>query len=237
MEYHSSGGTNADVAEEKETREHGMIADHSVEEEEEKTEEWEGYEVERVADEDAAEYEEEQPGIKFKYSLTQEDIYSCLKNMKIFRTSGVRAAIETVLVAACAVPSVVQLFSAENLRSFNISNFLFPVICLLLIVAIWLVPYFTLKKRAKEQADGKMITVEVYPDEINIGEGEGKWEIPLDGTSYYEEVDDMMVITTPQKQTAAFPFRAIEPSALPEIQAIIISGTIPKPRKGRKRGR
>lgn len=240
MEHHSSSGTIADVTGEKEISglEKGLIAENAdTEDPLGAAEEWEGYEVERVADDDAAEYEDEQPGIKIKYTLSQDDFYQCFKSMKIFKTSGIRAVIETIILIVCAIPSLMAWFSGNAIQTQNVSVLLLPIICALLIVAIWLVPYFTLKRRAKNLADGKIITAEIFPDVIHIGEGEGSWEIPLDGTSYYEEFENLMVITTPQSRVTAFPIREIEPSALPEIQAIIVAGTMPKPKKDKRRGK
>ena len=75
----------------------------------------------------------------------------------------------------------------------------------MLVAAIWLVPYFDLRKRADEVAGGKKIEVEIYPDEVVVGSGEGQWEIPLDGTSNFEEFDDLMVLFTPKNAILAIP--------------------------------
>ena len=84
------------------------------------------------------------------------------------------------------------------------------------------------KKRADEVAGGKKIEVEIYPDEVVVGSGEGQWEISLDGTSNFEEFDDLMVLFTPKNAILAIPMRAMEPSVIADIQGMLIAGCIPE---------
>ena len=199
--------------------------------EEEKTA-WDGTEVELVADSDAADYEEEFTGLKIRYMLTKEDLYACLKASNPFKTTGVRAAVQTAVLALFCILFFVTYF-LETPR--QVSSLVFGAVCIGLIAAIWLVPYGTLKSRAKKMATGKTVTAQIFPDEIQIGEGQGAWTIPLDGSSYFQEMEDLFVIRTPQNQLAVFPIRSIEPAMLPEIQAMLMSGTIPEPKKERKK--
>lgn len=193
---------------------------------------WDGTEVELVADHDAADYEEEFTGLKIRYMLTEEDLYACLKASNPFKTSGVRAGVQTAVLSLFGILFFVTYF-LESPR--QISSLVFGAICFALIAAIWIVPYGALKSRAKGMVTGKTVVAEIFPDEIQIGEGEGAWTIPLDGTSWFQELEDLFVIRTPQNRLAVFPIRSIEPAMLPEIQAMLMSGTIPEPKKGRKK--
>lgn len=199
---------------------------------EEEKNNWDGTEVELVADRDAADYEEEFTGLKIRYMLTGEDLYACLKASNPFKTTGVRAGVQTAILAFFGILFFVTYF-LESPR--QVSSIVLGVICFGIIAAIWLVPYGSLKSRAKKMTTGKTVTAEIFPDEIQIGEGEGAWTIPLDGTSYFQELDDLFVIRTPQNLLAIFPIRSIEPAMLPEIQAMLMSGTVPEPKKGRKK--
>lgn len=190
--------------------------------EEENSPDWDGSEAEFVPDEDAAVYEEQYTGIGLTYTLRHEEVLSCLKRGGICKTTGVRAWAETGLMAVMAV-----MFFASFFLYGNGYNILLGVACLVVIAAIWLVPHLGMKRQAKEIADGKEIHVEVYPDTVEVGRKEHQWEIPLDGTSSLEEYDDMMVLTTPKKQMLAIPLRSVEPSVLPDVQAMLMAGTLP----------
>lgn len=85
------------------------------------------------------------------------------------------------------------------------------ILSLAVAAAVWLVPYLDMRKRAGEIAGGRKIEVEIYPDEVVVGSGEGQWEIPLDGTSSFEEFDDLMVLFTPKNAILAMPMRAWMP--------------------------
>ena len=65
---------------------------------------------------------------------------------------------------------------------------------------------------------------------VVVGSGEGQWEIPLDGTSSFEEFDDLMVLFTPKNAILAMPMRAMEPAVIADIQGMLIAGCIPEKR-------
>lgn len=182
---------------------------------------WDGSEAELVAD-DAAEYEEQQTGIKLSYILRQNEIVEGLKKSGFCKTTGKRAIIESVILAASAVLFLFTYFMKNDARSLPIS-----IICVLLIAVIWIVPQQGMKNRAKQLADGKEIHMEIYPDSIVTGEGEDRQEIPLDGSCEFEQHRNLYLIYY-KNQTVILPLRSVEPAVMPEIQAMIISGTTPK---------
>lgn len=182
--------------------------------------EWDGSEAELVADDDAPEYEEQQTGFKLCYTLREQEVLSCLKTTDLCKTSGKRAVVETVLLTILFVTFLVSFF----FRGYQVDSLVFAVICALLMGVIWIVPKQGLKNRARQLAGAKEISVEIYPDSIDIGEGEGAWSIPLDGTAMLEKQERQMVVHA-GKNMLILPFRAIEPAVLPEIQAMIVAGT------------
>lgn len=191
--------------------------------EEEYTPDWDGTDAEFVEDTDAAEYEDQYAGIKLSYILNREEAMACLKRAQIYKTSGRRALLETGILAVAAV----LFFVSYGLYQGGY-NLILGILSLVLVAAIWLVPYFDMRKRAEEVAGGKKIEVEIYPDEVVVGSGEGQWEIPLDGTSNFEEFDDLMVLFTPRNAILAMPMRAMEPSVIADIQGMLIAGCIPE---------
>lgn len=191
--------------------------------EEEYTPDWDGTDAEFVEDEDAAEYEDQYAGIRLSYTLTREEAVACLKRAHIYKTTGRRAWLESGILAVAAA-----LFFVSYALYQGGYNLVLGILSLALIAVIWLVPYFDMRKRADEVAGGKKIEVEIYPDEVVVGSGEGQWEISLDGTSNFEEFDDLMVLFTPKNAILAIPMRAMEPSVIADIQGMLIAGCIPE---------
>ena len=187
--------------------------------EEEYTPDWDGTDAEFVEDEDAAEYEDVYAGIKLSYQLTREEAMACLKKAHIYKTSGKRAGVETaILIAAAALFFVCYALYQDGY------NLALGIFSLAVAGLVWLIPYFDLRRRAKEIAGGKKVEVEIYPDEVVVGSGEGQWNIPLDGTSSFAEFDDLMVLFTPKSAMLAIPMRAMEPAVIADIQGMLAAG-------------
>ena len=92
------------------------------------------------------------------------------------------------------------------------------------------------RKRAKAEADGRRISMQVYPDRIQVGGNGKQWLVPLDGTSRSAGIGGMIVLFAEGSKTGGslgekliiLPLRCVDPSVLPEIQAMIMAGTVPK---------
>lgn len=156
------------------------------------------------------------------FSLTAEEAYICLKKAGIFKTSGKRAVIYTVLMAVAAVCFFFSSFLGQNYNWM-----IFGIFSLLVIVAIWIVPYIQLKKLAKENAKGNVIRASVYEDRIEITGEEATWNIPLDQTSRLSMTGSLLVLHTANGQLFAIPERAISAGRLEEVKKVIKKGTQP----------
>lgn len=187
--------------------------------EEEYTPDWDGTDASFIEDADAAEYEEQYTGIKLSYSLTQQEAMACLKHARLYKTAGKRALLESVLLGIAGA-----LFFVSFGFYGGAHNLVLGILSLLLIPVLWLVPYFYLSARAKEIAGGSKTEVEIYPDEVVASSQEVRHVISLDGTSRYEEFDDLMTLITPQGAFFAIPMRAIEPAVIADIQGMLIAG-------------
>lgn len=184
---------------------------------------WDGTEAEYVADDDALAYEEPLTGIKLTYVLRHAEVFSCLKHMGFCKTTGRRAVIETVLLAV-----VCALFIASYFIYGGANNLVLGIFCAVLIAVVWVVPRLGINARARELTTGKSVYVEIFPDAVEVGKGKNEWAIPLDSTSEYEEFDNMMVLFTPDGKLFTIPMRAVEPSVLPDVQAMLMAGTMPR---------
>lgn len=156
------------------------------------------------------------------FSLTTDEAYICLKNAGIFKTSGKRAVIYTVLMAVAAVCFFYSSFLGQNYNWM-----IFGVIALAVIAVIWIVPYFQLKKLARENAKGNIIKVAVFHDRIEITGNQSTWNIALDQTSRLSLTGNMLILHTENGQLFAIPERAVNSSNLEEVKRIIIQGTRP----------
>ena len=133
--------------------------------------EWDGSEAELVLDDDAADYEEPQTGVKLSYTLREEEVFHALGKSGFSKTLGRRAAAEGVVLALLAA-----WFFFQYARSGEGAVLFFGCIAVLALAAVALVPYLSRKKRAKEICRNERIAhveMEIYPDGIQIGRGEG----------------------------------------------------------------
>ena len=150
---------------------------------------------------DAAEYEEQYAGIKLFLYLNREEAMACLKRAHIYKTVGRRAWLETGIFN-CGRGVVFRLLRLVS-GGYNLA---LGILSLAVAAAVWLVPYLDMRKRAGEIAGGRKIEVEIYPDEVVVGSGEASGN-SLDGTSGFEEFDDLMVLFTPKNAILAMPMR------------------------------
>ena len=156
------------------------------------------------------------------YALTQQEAYLCLKKAGIFKTSGKRAIVYTILMIIAAAGFVVSFLVGQN-----VNWLVFAIISLLIIAVIWLVPYFQLKRLAKENAKGNVIKAKITEEKITIIGNDSSWKIPLDQTSRLSQGDGLLVFHTQNKQLFAIPERAIRPENLQKVKSLVQKGTRP----------
>lgn len=172
---------------------------------------------------ESASYGEDEPFCEeLAFSLTVDEAYICLQNAGIFKTSGKRAALYTVLMAIAAVGFFISYVFGQNYNWL-----IFSVICLLVIAAIWIVPYVQIKRLAKENAKGNIIRAKVREDMIEITGEHSTWEIPLDKTSRLSLKGNLMIFHTENGQLFAIPERAVSEGKLTKIRSIVKNGTLP----------
>ena len=93
---------------------------------------------------------------------------------------------------------------------------------------VWCVPFFGVRKIFSKAFNNKPITLEVFPEKIDIIRGGVKKEVILDDSFESEEYDDIIVITKNGVIKLMLPLRAIEPDFRAEVQAIILAGVKPR---------
>ena len=187
--------------------------------------EWDGSESELVADDDAEDYEIPETGIKISYVMTQDELYKCLYYSSFYKTKGSRATATAVLFALAGIAFFVAFFLGNPV--YKSHDLFFGIFCFIMTAIVLIIPGIHMKSEAKKAANGKKINAEIYPDHIDIGEGEGAWSIDLDGNCILREFDNIFMISLNDGRNFAIPERVIEPEVYNEVKAILISGTKP----------
>ena len=185
--------------------------------------EWDGTESELILEDDTEEYEENQTGIKLKYVLTEEEISEIFKHTEGYQKNRILQRNQTIIHSLIFVALLCLWIFLKN--TYYAFLLIFPVACIL---ALWIVPIFSIKRLAKDFFSGEEISVEIYPDKITASVRESEREILLDGTSQYEIIANQMIIYPKQGNALIIPIRAVDPEFLPDIQAMIVAGTNPK---------
>lgn len=200
------------------------LDDEALDDDDGETVVWDGSEAELVLDDDAANYEEPQTGFKLSYTLREREVFRALEKSGFCRTMGRRAVVECAVLAVLAV-----WFFAAFAHSGEGMSLFFGIVAVLAFLAAALVPYLARRKRAREICADKRrshVDMEIYSDGIQIGSGEGEWEIPFDGSCRREEHRNLVLLfPAGGKQMVILPLRCIEPAVLPEVQAMILAGT------------
>lgn len=199
-----------------------LLDETMPEEEQGRQVEWDGSEAELVADEDAAEYEEQKTGIKLKYALKSGEIFTALWKTQLTQT---RISIVAFAVVVCLFSAVV--FSVQYTFARDSKYIMLAGLCLVLIFVLLWTPYARIRAQAKEKADGHEVRMKIYPDQIEMGREETRWEIPLDGSVRRMVFKDLILLYIDDGNLVILPIRCIEPAVLPEVQAMLFAGTRP----------
>jgi len=185
--------------------------------------EWDGSEAELVADETALAFEEQHTGIKLKYTLTSSEIFKVLRKSQYTNTRTALSVVAVALSAVMAVFFLTRFSGSGDSRYVSLA-----VVCLMLILVVAVLPPVIIKMHSSKIADGKEIRMKIYPDHIEMGLTDKKWEIPLDGSCECIQFENLMVLYIDDRNMVILPLRCVEPAVLPEVQAMIFAGTQPK---------
>ncbi|WP_283609717.1 hypothetical protein [Faecalispora anaeroviscerum] len=174
-----------------------------------------------VADEDAAEYEEQQTGVRFSYILRQEECYEALKQQdsrsqaykkKVRWLMLVGAVVVICLILGIAIPE-------QGGRLLRVA-----ILGALADFFVWISPRLRMNGMAKQLTTGEEISVAVYPDEISITVGTNHWNIPLDDTAKMDLTPQLILLYS-EGRGLVIPQRSIDPAIRADVLAILTAGT------------
>ncbi len=196
----------------------------SEEETEEEPVEWDGSEARLVLEDDAAEYESPQTGVRLSCDLKEKEFFDALRRFPFTKRAGKRALIEAAFLLLASGLFFYQYFGMKTGQAV-----FFAVACIILAAVVLFAPWLGRRRmaaRMEKDPRKSHVELEIYPDSIDVGSGEGRWEIPLDGSCEMEEYKNLLLLF-PRGRNAMviLPLRCIEPSVLPEIQGMLLSGT------------
>lgn len=193
------------------------------EEEQEPPVQWDGSEAEIVTEGADQDYKDTVTGVKLSYVLTEEEIRACMRATQFDARRKRRMRTQLVIFSILLLAFLVFFFWKGNP-----DNLFFATVCAAFIFIMIFLPDIRIKQDARRAADGKEICMEVYPHKIEMGRGENKWEIPLDGSCQSAVYEQNIVVYFNKGDMVILPMRCVEPSVLPEVQAAIVAGTQPR---------
>lgn len=181
---------------------------------------WDGSESDLVTTGEEEEFEEMETGIRIEYQLKTEEVHTVLRRTRFYKKAMLKAKIETAVLSLMTI-----LFGLTWVLNNDINAMIFTIASAGLIGLVWATPYFSLRTQSIKWAHKQEIEMEVYPQEIRMGSGVDRWEIPLDGSVECEEYENLLVLHTGESELAILPLRCVEPHHLTDVQARILSGT------------
>lgn len=157
-----------------------------------------------------------------EFVINKTEAYEGLKNSGMIKTVGGRSVIYTIILVL-AIAGFVAAYVIQN----NINDLIFAIISFIVLVVIWCVPYISLKRLAKANANGNVIKFKVYSSSLHIFCNDNSWYIALDNSNRMKICSNLIIIKRlKDNQLFVIPLRAVEESNKDEIIDIIKKGTL-----------
>lgn len=143
-------------------------------------------------------------GLEFSYTLTEEEVFDGLRLSGVYKTSGKRAVIESVLLGIFAV-----VFLGTFLWRQQLLDLVIGLVSLGLLAAVLIVPRLDMKKQAKLAQPH--VRVRLYEDHLVANGGVEDQTIPLREGVNTRLVKDRTLVTLAVKKGGMLivPVRAI----------------------------
>lgn len=156
------------------------------------------------------------------FIFEENEVLETLKMAGIYKIGGKRLIAYTIIMIVTAIS-----FFLFGIYGKNYSWLFFGFLSLVVMVAMWIVPIFHLKKLAYEKTTGETVRMRITDEDITQKIGDKEWIILLDGTGTLECGQNVLVIRTYHGQMFAIPKRSIGEEIYKEILQIIKNGTKP----------
>ncbi len=114
--------------------------------------------------------------LQFDYTLTEGEIYDGLRLSGIYKTSGKRALVESILLAVFAA-----IFLGTYIWKQDVFSLIMAIVSLVLLVLLNVVPMADMKRQVKNCR--RDVKLKLYAKSVFIETADGGQTIALDGTS------------------------------------------------------
>lgn len=150
------------------------------------------------------------PWCRVEYRLTEEEILQGWKEPKVRRNFW-RNVIYTVLLTIIGGTYVLSWF--ENRGKVQMMDVFLPIVCGVVIFAMWGVPAIQLRKNARDAA-GTYLQLSFFEDAIRVATEKDLWWIKRNEKMECTERAEVFVISLPAEQMLLIPKRCFEENEL-----------------------
>ena len=154
--------------------------------------------------------------IYLTYTLQQHEIMDALRIARVFKSVGVGQWVRTALMAVVMAITIYNITIDPNYM--GMGAFLITL-CVLIILAIWLVPALGMRSQAKQAFDGQPIQVRIYPDRIEAGkvDGDNMGMVSLERATRIEHDKNLYLFWMDDRNLLILPERAFPEESKEEI--------------------
>jgi len=157
-----------------------------------------------------------------EYQIKKQEAYEGLKKSGMIKTVGGRSIIYTIML----VLAIAGFMTAYVMQS-NVNHLIFAIISFLVLVIVWAVPYISLNRLAKVNANGNTIKFKVFDSSLQIYCNQNSWYIPLDNSNKMKICKNVIVIKRlKDNQLFVIPLGAIDDSKKDEVIEVLKKGTL-----------
>lgn len=160
--------------------------------------------------------EDQENCIYLIYTLQQQEIVDALRIARVFKSMGVGQWVRTALMAVVMAITIYNITIDPNY--IGMGAFLITL-CVLIILAVWLVPALGIRSQAKQAFDGQPIQVRLYPDRIEAGkvDGDSMGMVSLERATRIEHEKNLYLFWMDDRNLLILPERAFPEESKEEI--------------------
>ncbi len=161
-------------------------------------------------------HEDEENCIYLIYTLQQQEIVDALRIARVFKSVGVGQWVRTALMVVVMAITIYNITIDPNY--IGMGAFLITL-CVLIILAIWLVPALGIRSQAKQAFDGQPIQVRLFPDRIEAGkvDGDSMGMVSLERATRIEHDKNLYLFWMDDRNLLILPERAFPEESKEEI--------------------
>lgn len=155
---------------------------------------------------------------EFSYTLSEQEVFDGLQKSGVYKSSGTKALIETIVLAVLCVFFFFSYFSRGDIFSLVMG-----ILSLVVILALNLIPRLDMKKQAEKGQ--KQVKIRLYQDKFYADTEVGSQPILLDGTSTIKTVGKENPLVTVQIAGGGLlviPVRSIPQEIRGEVMSLLL---------------